>query len=93
MIYILISHFLLYDLGQRLDINRTRQILDSSWIQEHSAWALVTFSQYLDKIWTDIGQGQTLDITQIRWPTKSLPWLGCKWAMGGLQVGHGCKSW
>ena len=69
MIYILISHFLLYDLGQRLDINRTRQILDSSWIQEHSAWALVTFSQYLDKIWTDIVQGQTLDITQIRWPT------------------------
>ena len=65
MIYILISNFLLYDLGQRLDINRTRQILDSSWIQEHSAWALVTFSQYLDKIWTDIGQGQTLDITQI----------------------------
>ena len=32
MIYILISNFLLYDLGQRLDINRTRQILDSSWI-------------------------------------------------------------
>ena len=64
MIYILISHFLLYDLGQRLDIKLTRQILDSSWIEEHSA-----LSQYLDKIWTDIGQGQTLDITQIRWPT------------------------
>ena len=53
MIYILISHFLLYDLGQRLDIKLTRQILDSSWIYENSTWAPVTLSQYLDKIWTD----------------------------------------
>ena len=32
MVYILIFHFLLQDLGQQLDIIWTRQIVDSSWI-------------------------------------------------------------
>ena len=53
MVYILIFHFLVHYLGQRLEINWTTQILDSSWIYENSAWAPVTLSQYLDKIWTD----------------------------------------
>ena len=52
MVYILIFHFLVHYLGQRLEINWTTQILDSSLIYENSAWAPVTLSQYLDKIWT-----------------------------------------